>query len=740
MANFTRSALLPFLILLPLFSIAQDAEIFPPSPVKRTIQAVKIESNLKVDGRLEEDAWNKAPAEGDFTQVEPLQGEKATQATLLKVLYNRQYLYFGVFSKDSLGKKALRAVDFKRDFDHRQHDLINLSFDGFRDERNAMVFATNPYGVQRDLLAFDDTFYDVDWDGLWRVRTSRSDSGWIAEIAVPWQTFRYPQSADSLQNWGFNLYRNRRFSNEISAFSPFPRAFSATRMNYAGLITNLQPPPPRPNIRLQPYLLFSYDKYRTPDTGEKTDDTNFKPGGDVKWVINTNSILDLTANTDFAQADADRQVNNVTRFSVFFPERRQFFLENASLFGFNVQRAGDGSGGGMAMQPFFSRTIGLDDAGRPIPIDAGSRFVYRSNQQNFGAIAMRQREVGESPATNFFVGRYSRNFGEQNRIGGLMTLKNRPDGTNMVSTLDGFFRLDDAQSINAFVMHSAGGQVDQQGFAGIAQYYNSTNNYKIWLTQSVVTKDFNPEMGFVARKDIIGTTPGMNWYYRGDLLPFRKVLRAFEPGFLPEFYWQASTGKLIERQTWFFPLWLNFQKGGYLGYSINPIYQNLTEPFAPLGVQFKEGKYNFFQQQVWFSTDPSKVIYAFGQLDWGSYFNGRLSIADFNLQFSPSPHFSLLGKWNRNKFKEAGIDRLDKTVDLFGIEGRFALNPRLQLIAFYQQNSDNDSKNYNIRLAWEYQPLSFLYIVFNHNGFQNEMSVRKVEDHAIFKLSYLRQI
>jgi hypothetical protein len=728
------------LLFAPIILHAQDATIFPPNPVKRSIEAVKIEGSLRVDGHLDDPAWQMAKPVAGFTQVEPMQGEPASQETEIRVLYNRQFLYFAVFSKDSLGKKALRAVDFKRDFDQRQHDLINLSFDGFRDERNAMVFATNPFGVQRDLLAFDDTFYDLDWDGLWRVRTSRSDSGWVAEIAIPWQTLRYPNSADSLQTWGFNLYRNRRYTNEISAFSPFPRVFSATRMDYAGLLTKLQPPPPRPNIRLQPYLLFSYDRYRTPPLKKSSDETNFKPGGDVKWAISTSTVLDLTANTDFAQADADRQVNNVTRFSVFFPERRQFFLENASLFGFNVQRASDGSGGGMAIQPFFSRTIGLDDNGKPIPIDAGGRVVYRSNSQNIGAIAMRQREVGDSPATNFFVGRYSRNFGQQNRLGGLVTVKNRPDGTNFVSTLDGFFRLSEAQSINSFVMHSTGGQTDRQGFAGIAQYFNSTNNYKIWLTQSIVTKDFNPEMGFVARKDIIGTTPGMNWYYRGDLLPFRKLIRAFEPGFLPELYWQASTGKLIERQMWFFPLWLNFQKGGYLGYAINPIYQNLTEPFEPLGVRFDTGKYNYFQQELWFSTDPSKLLYAFGQLNWGTYFDGRLTIADLNLQFAPSPHFSLLGRVNRNHFKDAGIDQVDKKVNLYSLEGRFALNPRLQLIGFYQQNSENDSKNYNIRLAWEYQPLSFLYIVYNKNEFQDELSQRQLEDHAIFKLSYLRQI
>jgi len=306
-----------------------------------------------------------------------------------------------------VGRKAIRAPDFKRDFDFRSHDLVSIAFDGFNDKRNAMTFVTNAFGVQRDLLSFDDLYYDIDWDGLWKVRTNRTDSGWTAELAIPWQTLRYPRTTDTIQQWGFNIYRNRRLSNEVSSFSPFPRIFSSQRMAYAGLLSNLRPPPPKPNIRVLPYVLGSYDHYKNFDTTIKSEQTNLKVGGDIKWAINPNAVLDLTANTDFAQADADQQINNVTRFSVFFPEKRQFFLENASLFGIGISPSDDGSGGFMRVQPFFSRSIGLDTAGNPIPIDAGGRFVYRSDKRNYGVIAMRQRETSTSPGTNFFVGRFS---------------------------------------------------------------------------------------------------------------------------------------------------------------------------------------------------------------------------------------------------------------------------------------------------------------------------------------------
>ncbi|AEI50599.1 hypothetical protein Runsl_4256 [Runella slithyformis DSM 19594] len=727
------------LVVFPFGALAQDAEVFRPDSVKREIEAVQISTSLKIEGLLNEAEWKKTKPSPRFVQIEPYQGKAPNHETDVRVLYNRQFLYFGIFSRDSLGKKAIRATDFKRDFNFLQHDLVTLSFDGFNDRRNAMAFATNPYGVQRDLLSFDDVYYDLDWDGLWRVRTMRTDSGWVAEIAIPWQTLRYPKTTETVQHWGFNIYRNRRLSNEISAFSPFPRSFTSLRMDYAGVLKNLQPPPPKPNVRVQPYFLTSFDRYKGFDASTKPEDTYVKLGGELKWAINPNAVLDLTANTDFAQADADRQVNNVTRFSVFFPERRQFFLENASLFGVGISRNPDESGGNMRIQPFFSRRIGLDDSGNPIPIDLGGRFVYRSAKRNIGAILMRQRGVGDTPATNFFVGRFSENFGKQHHIGGLLTVKNRPDGSNVVSTLDGFFRLAESHSLNTLVSHSTSSKTGKQGLSAYAQYFYVSNQYKIWWTQSIVTKDYDPEVGFVSRNDVIGTTPGIFWWYRGKHLPFKKWLRAWEPSVFPEFYHQVSTGKLIERTWTIYPIWLNLQSGAYFGYSITPTYQRLTDVFEPLGVKIQTGKYDYVRHQIYASTDPSRMLNLQTIYNWGTYFGGKLNSGDWTLQFAPIPHFSLSGRFNRNRFMGVGEAKTHTTVDLYAIEGRFALNPRLQLIGFYQRNSENQSQNYNIRLSWEYRPLSYIYVVLNHRGFQNLQLKTQTEDHVIAKISYLKQ-
>jgi hypothetical protein len=738
MMNLSRCKLVIPVLLVGCAVFGQDPSVFKPDSIRRKHIATEISSSLKVDGFFREEEWKKASVSNGFTEIEPDQGNVPAFRTDLRVLYNRQYLYFGIYARDSMGRKSIRANDFKRDFSPDKNDITALVFDGFNDKRNAMAFTTNPYGVQRDLLSFDDSFYDVDWDALWRVRTSRTDSGWYAEIAIPWQTLRYRGKQGETQEWGFNVLRNRRLSNEVSAFSPYPRSFTVLRMDYAGLLANLRPPPPKPNIRVVPYMLAEYNRQRN-DGVSAGGETVVKAGGEVKWAINPNSVLDLTVNTDFAQADADRQVNNVTRFSVFFPERRQFFLENASLFGFGIKRNPDESGGNMHIQPFFSRRIGLDDTGNPIPIVAGGRYVYRSAKRNFGAMAMRQKGTDDLPGTNFLIARFSENLGERNRIGGMLTVKDQPGGSNLSGTADAFFRLSESHTLSTMASVTSTTATARKGLSAYAQYTYVSNQLKIWWTQSIVTKDYDPQMGFVSRNDVIGTTPGIFWWYRGKKLPFKKILRAWEPSIFPEFYHSVTTGKLIERTWTFYPVWLNFQSGAYFGYNISPTYQFLTEPFEPLGILIKPGAYRYDRQLIYASTDPSKKLNLQVMYQWGTYFNGRLRSGDWTLQFAPVPHFSLLGRFNRNRFMDVGEQPGDVKIDLYSIEARMALNPRLQLIAFYQQNSENASKNYNIRFSWEYAPLSYVYLVLNQRQFQDISLKTRTDDQAIIKISYLKQ-
>jgi hypothetical protein len=731
-----------FFLCLSLSAFAQNGDFFKPDSVRKTVKAVKITTAIKVDGVLDEPEWSLAAPSAPFIQIEPYQGQAPHYATLVKVLYNRQYLYFGIICKDPLGKKAIRATDFIRDFDETKHDLVGIAFDNFNDKRNAMVFTTNAFGVQRDLLAFDDLYYDIDWDGFWTVRTNRTDSGWTAEMAIPWKTLRYPKTADTIQSWGFNVYRNRRLTNEISAFSPFPRVFAATHMSYAGLLTNLQPPPPATNIQVVPYFLTSYDHYSNFGNSEPANSTSAKVGGDIKWAINQSSVLDLTYHTDFAQVDEDIEVNNTTRFSVLYPEKRPFFLENASLFGIAEGPQADYSGGSMNYQPFFSRSIGLDTAGNPVPIVAGGRFVDRSAKLNYGAIVIRQQGGSDPRGTNFFVGRLSGNFGDQDRIGGLVSISNKPDGSNIESTVDGFFRVGESNSINAILTDSYTTNTGLQGIGGMVQYYNTTNRRKIWWTESVFTKNFDPQMGFVSRTDVIGTTPGVNYYYRGALLPLKSILLGYEPGFLPELYYTASTGKFSELDLPIWPLALHFKNGAFFAYGVTVSRQYLTEVFQPLGVTIAPGNYHYLWQEVYANTDPSQIVNLTLDCKTGSYFNGWLNTADVKLQFAPIPHISLSAEYNPDFFKRVGEAKTTVTVNLYILEARFALNPRLQISGIYQKNSLNNAVNYNLRFSWEFSPLSYVYLVYNRgatNVINNTVQQTRAENQLIAKVSYFRQ-
>jgi hypothetical protein len=387
-------------LLLSFCSFSQ--EVFSPIIPRKEFQPLKIERTIKADGYLDEVEWSNAPTTSLEFQVEPFQGNKATFSSRVKMLYNQQFLYVAAILKDTIGKNGYRAPNLKRDYTFVENDLFGIAIDGFNDKRNALVLQSNAYGAQRDLLAFDDRQFDIDWDGLYRVRTHRSDSAWVAEFAIPWQTLRYPKTdGTKAQDWGINFFRVRRASNELAVWSPHPRSMSPLRMEYAGKLNGIIPPPPTAtNIRFIPYLLQVSGNSQGTEIGNSITD-EFKAGGEIKWVVSPTSVVDFTFNTDFAQADVDLQVNNISRFSVFFPERRQFFLENASLFSSGLAPVNEVIGGSMYIQPFFSRTIGLDANVNPIAITAGSRFVYRSEKRNLGGIFMRQGEGDGDPYANW---------------------------------------------------------------------------------------------------------------------------------------------------------------------------------------------------------------------------------------------------------------------------------------------------------------------------------------------------
>jgi hypothetical protein len=722
--------------LAPVMGLAQ--KMFLPDSIKREIRAIYASSKITVDGRLTEADWQKAMPASHFTQIDPYQGSAAYFKTSVSILYNESSLYFGFIAYDTVGRNHYRVPDLKRDFPFSKHDLVGVTVDGFNDQRNSMTFFTNPYGAQRDYQAYDDTYFDVDWNGLWKVRTLRTDSAWIAEIEIPWKTLRYKENGDSSFYMGINFRRTQRTSNEKSTWSPYPRSVGFDRVAYAGVVTGLRPPASSSNIQINPFSLLHYNQSYKGGDGKKPTP---KIGGDVKWAITPNLVIDATVNTDFAQADADNLVNNLSRFSIFFPEKRQFFLENASLFGVGLS-PGDNDAN-LLLQPFFSRRIGLDSANSPLPVDGGVRAVYRSLKRSIGLIAVRQRGTEQSPLQHFFVGRYTENLGKKNRLGFIVSGKTtaahfeKQNHAHATAGVDGFFRLTNTQTLNIMLLTSTNFPKKNGGFGGYAQYAYKNNAVSAWWTEALIDKHFDPQTGFVSRQDVIATLPGFQLNIRKKWIPYKKIVRDFAPGLNTEWYHQASSGKLSEQVTTLTPFYFNFIKGGYIKFSTLFNHQHLTSAFRPLGILIDQGKYNYSRFQVAAESNAANKIYGTLTFEWGGYFNGRLRTTRASIAYTPAPYVSLTMNANNHQVTRVGRENRTKNINLVSVETRLALNPRMQLTSLYQRNSINKESAYNIRYSWEYQPMSYVHLVFNKQDFTT--TVRESEANAILKLSYLKQ-
>ncbi len=718
--------------------IAQD--IFQPSENKLNVAATRISDNLLIDGVLNERHWVLADTIGNFIQIEPHQREPSRFNTQVMVLYNREYLYVGAICYEVDGKKSIRVPDLNRDFSFRQNDTFAVGIDGFSDERNTVTLATNPYGTQKDYLSFDDLLFDSDWNGLWKVRTSIEGDRWTAEFAIPWKSLRYPidLSTDTPKNWGINFVRQRRASNEISAWSPYPRSFGFNRAEYFGELSGIEPPKPSSNLQVNPYTLVS-----NTDTdgieGLEDAGASVKVGGEVKWALSPHTVLDITYNTDFAQAEADQQVNNITRFSVLFPERRQFFLENASLFGAGLDGA-TGFTGNMSIIPFFSRQVGLTPSGSPIPLDGGIRLVHRDVKKSYGVMAVKQAAEGTIPTTYAAVGRYSKNMGKTNRLGAIYTTKLNHELVNTVGGIDGLFRLSNEQYINFMLLQSHTSTDNQLGLGGYVQYLFTNNFMNAWITQTYLGQEFDPQLGFISRQNVTSSSTGAIANLRGKPIPMPNLIRAYTPKILADVYYEASSGQLLERNITVSPFWLEFQQGGFINFQTTFQLQNLKQTFAPLGQEISIGDYHFTRFALGAGTDPSDKVSVTLGYDFGDYFDGSLQHLNASLSLIPIPHISLSGSIDHNKFESVGEETTKSDVQLYTFNSRFFLNPRVQFTALYQHNTLDQSDIYNFRFAWEYHPLSFLYLIYTTNeanGLERNLMTR--QEQSIVKISFLKQ-
>ena len=411
------------------FSLVATAVASAQIPVDRpVVHAAKMASDPVLDGRvLGESAWTDLVPVSGFWQVQPDDGERATQKTEVYVGYSDDALYIGVIAYDE-DPDAILVTDSRRDSDLADTDSFQVVLDGLRDGQNGFVFGTNPAGIEYDgqvtregtggVLGSGSGGFNLNWDGSWDVATEISEIGWSAEMRIPFRTLRYGR--EEIQTWGVNFQRNIRRNNEISYWAPLSRQRNLYRVSEAGSMTGIVPPVQR-NLKISPYVLGS-----TASGGElAATENNSEFGFDIKYSLTPSLTLDATYNTDFAQVEADEKQVNLDRFSLFFPEKRPFFLENAGQFA-----VGDAE----AVEMFFSRRIGISDDGDQLPIEGGIRVSGKiGNSTNVGFLHMSSEAVaGIAPGNKFTVARLNQELPSRSAIGFIFVNRDG-DGSHLVS-------------------------------------------------------------------------------------------------------------------------------------------------------------------------------------------------------------------------------------------------------------------------------------------------------------------
>jgi hypothetical protein len=352
------------------------AEIdYDTAHLSRIAAAVRVTETITVDGRLDEPAWELATAVGDFIQRRPRSGEPMTERTDVRFLYDDDNLYIGVFCFDSDPDRII-VNSVQRDYPTQESDGVTVLIDSLHDRRSGFTFVANPAGAKRDVQLSNDGSGNADWDGVWDVKTSRTHDGWIAEYVIPFKTLRFSSSPS--QEWGLQITRRIARKNEEADWSPIPQRFSNWKMSLAGTLTGLENIRQGRNLKVKPFVSTGITHSRNAAGRLQTIRglerlKDYYGGVDIKYGLTSSLTLDATYRTDFAQVEVDQQQVNLTRFNLFFPEKRDFFLENSGTFDFGPGRFG----GGGNLAPFFSRRIGLSASGTPIPVVGGARCPDR---------------------------------------------------------------------------------------------------------------------------------------------------------------------------------------------------------------------------------------------------------------------------------------------------------------------------------------------------------------------------
>jgi hypothetical protein len=665
---------------------------------ERVVQAVRITERITVDGRLDEPAWTRAEPATDFIQWEPEPGMPSSEKTEVRFLYNDENLYVGARCWDS-DPTHLTIHELRQDFESRQSDTFAFLLDSLHDLQSAFTFWTNPAGARRDVQTFqDDAQRNVDWDGVWDVKTSIDERGWTAEFIIPFKTLRF--SSSTTQEWGLQILRRIRRRNEDAYWSPLPRRYSTMRASLAGTLTGLENVRQGRNLKIKPYAISSVTQLASASLAR---DLAGDGGVDLKYGLTASTTLDLTYRTDFSQVEADQQQVNLTRFNLFFPEKREFFLENSGMFGLA------GGGGTTNVFPFFSRRIGLSANGTPIPIVGGARMSGTMGTYDVGLLAMQTERAGEVPSSTFIVGRLRRNIRRSSAVGAIVTSRDstRPGDYNRLYGVDTLLRFFQSRfEVSSYLLRSE--TPDRQGRdqARLLEAGWQDNDFTIAGRYETVQPNFNPEVGFVRRRDMTHYAAETSWrprprsnrHVRNFSLAATADLFLDEDGSLETREQSIETG-------------IAFHNSSMLAVNVTNTFDRLVAPF-PIRptVVIAPGDYTYPRYSVRYNSDLGRAFSGNVNVSGGEFWDGRSWSATGGIDLKPNHHLNIDLTVSRN---QVDLPAGEFTTNLVGLRVLYAFTSNAFFNSFLQYNATTNQFSANTRFNIIHRPLSDLYVVYN---------------------------
>lgn len=720
-------------------SIALSATPAAQSTGDSTLKAVRLPAGTRapvIDGGLEDAAWRAATPASDLRQREPFEGASATERTEVRVLFDEHTLFIGIHAFDrEPGKIVARILERDQvmrgsmDGDGPQFagdDAVAIMLDGFHDHRNGVVFATNANGAEFDALLTDEgREFNVDWRGIWKVASARTTDGWSAEFAIPFRSLRYRPTGEE---WGLNVYRMIRRKNEEVLWRGWTRSGGGfARVSLAGHMRGLDGlPQPGKNIELRPYVLQGLDRERNETTNRFEDTGRHGLGGELKAQLRPGLVLDATVNTDFAQVEADNVQVNLTRFSLFFPEKREFFLENAGIFEF-------GARGQYEPPPFlmfFSRQIGIAEDG-PVPVLGGGRITGRLGGQTVGVLSMATDSAFDQPRTVFNVMRVKRDIGGNNYFGAMVTDRRSSDAYNSVGGLDFSAWPTQAVNVQGFVAQTTTKGPGGDGGAARLAMNMQTGRFGFSMQHVRIGKEADAQLGFVTRADIQETGGNVRLTFRPRQLGLRSVsLMSFSQyvarldGVMQD--WRASAfGEL------------SFNSGTSLmayhrfaGVRLDESFDLADSVLVPVGT-YNAGVDGFF-----LNTNPARPVTLNLHGESQAIYDGHVGMISGGIATRLGTHVGLSLDGTRSW---VDLPNGAFTADLMSTRVSVAITTKMFLNALVQYNALDRQVASNVRFQYIFRPGSDFYLVVNEErGDLASLSTLQARGMRL-KVTYLRR-